>query len=84
MKEYHPKSWSAQARELSDRIAENVNSGAWCLEQASRFWGSSYRHALIVMRAANRFGRLIREGKVFETPESVTKWHTYKKEHDII
>ena len=83
MKQYRPESWSAQARELSNRIAENVNCGAWCLEEAHRFWGLSYRHPRIVHRAAKRFGRLLREGKIHESPQSVVEWQKYKEEYNI-
>ena len=58
---YHPKSWSEQARELSTRIYNNVASGSWTLEQSIHFFSISYRHPLIVNRAAKRFGRLIRK-----------------------
>lgn len=83
MKNYQPKSWSESARELSNQVVENVNSGSWCIEQASRFFSRSYRHPRIVNRAAKRFGRLRRAGKVQENPESITLWHEYKKQYNI-
>lgn len=30
MMAYHVESWSEQAREMSDIVIHNVNSGAWC------------------------------------------------------
>ena len=63
---YHPKSWSVQARELSDRIIENVNYGGWTMKDGVNFFALSYRHSLIVNRAAKRFGRKVREGKIKE------------------
>jgi hypothetical protein len=67
---YHPESWSEQAREMSNRIAANVNSGAWTIKEGCEFFQHSYRHPLIRNRAAKRFGRLVREGKVHEKSKS--------------
>lgn len=83
MRTYHPKSWSQQARELGDRIVDNVNSGDWCLEQARRFFVLSYRHPLIKQRAAKRFYRLYHAGKVHESPVAVSRWKEYKKYYQI-
>lgn len=61
---YHPESWSIQARELGTRIFRNVKCGSWSLEQGVNFFSMSYRHPIIVNRAAKRFGRLVRKEKV--------------------
>lgn len=66
MRTWHPKSWSSQARALSDVAMYNVNDGSWTLADATAFFQRSYRHPLIVNRAAKRFGRLVRAGKVKE------------------
>ena len=63
---YHPRSWSVQARELADRIAFNVNHGYLSIQEASHWFSNSYRHPMIKNRAAKRFGRLVRTGKVKE------------------
>ena len=65
-KNWHPRSWSVQARGLSDTVAYNVIDGSWTLADATAFFQRSYRHPLIVNRAAKRFGRLVRSGKVKE------------------
>ena len=70
---YHPKSWSQQARALSDAKIESVKSG-WCtIEKAREFFRNSYRHPLIRLRAAKRFERWVRAGKVKENLEEYRK-----------
>lgn len=78
---YHVESWSEQAREMSNIVINHVNSGTWCIEQAFRFFRVSYRPRLIRHRAARRFRRYVRAGKVHETPESVVKWKEYKEKY---
>ena len=80
---YHAESYSAQARELCDRAIDNVNSGAWCLEQAFRFFVLSYRCSRIRFRALNRFCRYVKAGKVRESAAAVEKWNNYKKERAL-
>ena len=63
---YHPESWSEQAREMSNQVAANVNSGTWTIKEGREFFQHSYRHSLIRNRAAKHFGRLVRKGKVHE------------------
>ena len=65
MRNYHPKSWSAQARELTDRIYNQLGEGEnkYSLKEAENFFSNSYRHPLIRQRAAKRFGRLVRRNK---------------------
>ena len=43
-KQYHPASYSVQARELSNRFIENVNSGHYCIEQVIRFFQMGALH----------------------------------------
>jgi len=65
MIKYRPRSWSAQAREYADAIYEAglwmVAFGEWTEEQRKRELivnlQSSYRHPLIVYRAAKRLHR---------------------------
>mgnify|MGYP000205122457 CR=1 FL=1 len=64
MNTYHPKSWSQQARELCDNQVEQIKAGWTTIEWAEHFFSTSYRHSLIRNRAAKRFGRLVRAGKV--------------------
>lgn len=66
------------------KVAYHVNCGAWCFEQAHRFFVLSYRHPRIVGRAAKKFGRMVRAGKVHESPQSVVNWAEYKKKYDIL
>lgn len=66
---YKPQSWSQQAREMSDMIIQQVNSGWRTIADAHKFFQNSYRHPLIRGRAAKRFGRKLREGKVHENLE---------------
>ena len=76
---WHPESWSEQARNMCNKQVERVIAGRACIEQARCFFIMSYRHQRIRYRAAKRFGRLIRAGKVRETSESVTAWTEAKK-----
>jgi hypothetical protein len=61
---WRPKSWSEQARELCDRQIALINAEINSIEYSLAFLGNSYRHPLIRQRAAKRFGRMLREGKV--------------------
>jgi len=82
MKNYHPKSWSQQARELCDKVVFNVNHGHWSIERATEFFSfGSCRHWRVRSRAAKRFGYLVRAHKVYEAPESVTLWKLLKEEY---
>ena len=63
---YHPDSWSQQARKMADDEVWCINNGWQTIEGATRFFSTSYRHPLIRGRAAKRFGRLLRAGKVHE------------------
>ena len=66
MKTWHPESWSKQARNMSNDIIESINVGYETIEGAISFFSRSYRAPLIRYRAAKRFGRKVREGKVHE------------------
>ncbi len=70
MKNYRPKSWSAQAREMCDRQVEYINYGHCFIEDSMRIFRNSYRHPLIVGRAAKRFGRMLKAGKIRENKEA--------------
>lgn len=80
MKNYRPKSWSQQARELGERAIQNVNVGAWSIDRAIHFFKNSYRHSRIRYRAVKRFRRAILRGKIYEHPSSIQKWEEFKKE----
>lgn len=64
MKSYYPKSWSKQAREMADYQVAAINAGAGSVEFAINFFSNSYRAPIIRYRAAKRFGRLRRAGKI--------------------
>ena len=64
MKTWRPKSWSEQARDLCDRQIALIKAGINSIECSLAFFSDSYRHPLIRQRAAKRFGRMLREGKV--------------------
>lgn len=66
MKTWRPTSWSQQAREMCDRQVEMINAGHGFIEDALHLFGNSYRAPIITGRAAKRFGRLMRAGKVKE------------------
>lgn len=72
---YHPESWSAQARRMCDQQIEYVNSGWTTIDRVIHFFSTSYRNDLITRRAAKRFGRMVRAGKVHEDLETFrTHW----------
>lgn len=56
MRTWHPKSWSAQARELADRFLMWEDK-----EDALKSLENSYRHPLIRQRAIKRFIRKIKK-----------------------
>jgi len=64
MRSYHPESWSAQARKMCDNQIEMVEAGYATIDEAIHFFSISYRHPLIRHRAAKRFGRMLRAGKI--------------------
>lgn len=75
---YRPKSWSQQAREMADKRIQYVNLGVESINQAIYFFNISYRHSRIRIRAAKRFGRAVRAGKVHEHLYAVTEWENRK------
>lgn len=79
MKNYHPKSWSQQARELGERTILNVNRGSWSIDMAMYFLRNSYRHPLVRFRAAARFRRALLNGRIHEHPSSIQRWNQYKE-----
>lgn len=79
MNTYHPKSWSQQAREMSNSEIWSVNNGWQTIEGAIRFFSTSYRHPLIRERAAKHFGRMIRAGKVHENLEAYYKNYSLER-----
>lgn len=80
MKNYHPKSWSQQARELGERAILNVNRGSWSIDRAIYFLRNSYRHSRIRYRAAVRFRRALLNGRIHEHPSSIQQWNQLKEE----
>lgn len=66
MKKWRPLSWSQQARRMCDLQVTYVNNGNALIEDALLLFSTSYRAPIIRDRAAKRFGRLMRAGKVKE------------------
>ena len=83
MRAWRPRSWSQQARAMSDRMIGYVNSGSMCIEQVECFFNKSYRHPRIVLRAAKRFGRAVRTGKVHQSYVALESWCQYKEKYNI-
>ena len=61
MKNWHPKSWSEQARELADRQIEYVVYGDKTIKEVLHFFSISYRADIIKYRAEKRFLRKIKK-----------------------
>lgn len=76
------RSWSEQARMMGDRMIGYVNGGSMCIEEVECFFKKSYRHPRIIMRAAKRFGRAVRAGKVHQSYVALESWDRYKEEYD--
>jgi hypothetical protein len=72
---WHPESWSKQARNMSNNEIWSVNNGWTTIEGAIRFFSNSYRAPIIRQRAAKRFGRYVRAGKV------KNNWEEYYKHY---
>jgi hypothetical protein len=70
MRTYHPENWSQQAREMCDKQIKQINSGWQTIDGAVKFFSQSYRAEIIRNRAAKRFGRMVRAGKVHEDLEA--------------
>lgn len=85
MKTWRPASWSQQAREMCDRQAEYINAGHALIEDALHLFSNSYRAKIITGRAAKRFGRLLRAGKVKENiGEYIKNYPSTAKEKSLI
>ena len=74
MRAFHVQSWSEQAREFYDNIEHNVNCGGWSIDHAIYFIHNSYRAPIIRGRAAKKFGRRLRAGRIAESPKAVAEW----------
>ena len=61
MRNWHPKSWSEQARELADRQVEYVVYGDKTIKEVLHFFSISYRADIIKYRAEKRFLRKIKK-----------------------
>ena len=61
MRNWHPKSWSEQARELADRQVEYVVYGDKTIKEVLHFFSISYRADIIKYRAEKRFIRKIKK-----------------------
>lgn len=70
MRIWRPLSWSQQARKMCDLQVEYVNYGHSFIEDSLNLISNSYRAPIIRQRAAKRFGKLVRSGKVKENLEA--------------
>ena len=61
MRNWHPKGWSEQARELADRQVEYVVYGNKTIKEELHFFSISYRADIIKYRAEKRFIRKIKK-----------------------
>lgn len=85
MKKWRPASWSQQARRMCDLQVAYVNSGNALIEDALLLFSTSYHAPIIRGRAAKRFGRLLRAGKVKENMgEYVKNYPITAKEKGLI
>ena len=61
MRNWHPKGWSEQARELADRQVEYVFYGNKTIKEVLHFFSISYRADIIKYRAEKRFIRKMKK-----------------------
>ena len=61
MRNWHPKGWSEQARELADRQVEYVFYGNKTIKEVLHFFSISYRADIIKHRAEKRFIRKMKK-----------------------
>ena len=61
MRNWHPKGWSEQARELADRQVEYVVYGNKTIKEVLHFFSISYRADIIKYRAEKRFIRKMKK-----------------------
>ena len=61
MRNWHPKGWSEQARELADRQVEYVVYGNKTIKEVLHFFSISYRADIIKYRAEKRFLRKMKK-----------------------
>ena len=61
---YREESWSDKARYVCDNQIKLVKAGKKTVEEAQYFFHMSYKHPLIRQRAAKRFGKKLKAGKV--------------------
>ena len=61
MRNWHPKGWSEQARELADRQIEYVVYRDKTIKEVLHFFSISYRADIIKYRAEKRFIRKMKK-----------------------
>ena len=61
MRNWHPKGWSEQARELADRQVKYVVYGNKTIKEVLHFFSISYRADIIKYRAEKRFIRKMKK-----------------------
>lgn len=83
MNNYHPESWSQQARQMSNNEIVSINTGWSAIEDALNLFSTSYRHSLIRNRAAKHFGRKVRENKVHENWTELYKHYPSMRKEDV-
>lgn len=73
MRSWYPPSWSEQAREMCDKQVDYIDAGMTTIDNAFYLFSISYRAPIIRLRAAKRFARLLKQGKVKENYASAEK-----------
>ena len=61
MRNWHPKGWSEQARELADKQVKYVIYGNKTIKEVLHFFSISYRADIIKYRAEKRFIRKMKK-----------------------
>ena len=83
MKTWRPESWSQQARNMCDNEIWCVNNGWSTIAGARHLFSNSYRAPIIRQRAAKRFGRYVRAGKVKNNWEEYYKHFPEENNGDV-
>ena len=80
------RSLSKQARSLSDRLIRQINQGSCSIEQtiyAFQVPQNLYSQS-VMERAATRFGRHLRAGKIHDSEEARVRWEKFKTEYSLL
>lgn len=67
-------SWSLQARVFYNSLKEKIDNNNWSIDRAIYFIHMSYHADIVRGRAAKKFGRKLRAGKLIESSQAAAKW----------